>query len=355
MKEAFHGRGVNMINDFVHGGHCGQNGPLQKFDHVQKSSSKNVQNVHSGQKAMVKLYQTLYKAPYYEVGFHDKQHFRRRIVKKNSELLSWVLRLRDKYPLFVLSHGHQNPKDARLLNPDTFITNKLFLDFDGEDLTMVKDEVDRFIHDFETIFKGRLYLQFSGGKGYHVYILLPETLTLSVNEIGLLLKHIKVRFSLEYLDESVIKNPLRLARAPFSYHENGNAVKPMVHDPMPSQGLEPLIKTIQAKAKEIELYKKNQQYVKQENIKNNNLKSEITNWNVVDKVFQAFYETGRHVSGTKHIVCCPFHSDTHPSAFYDDKVFHCSTCGITVGSYRLLTELMGKDKGEALDVIKGFQ
>lgn len=305
--------------------------------------------------SMEQLYNKLYKSPYYEVGFHNEGEFRRRLVKRSDELVKWVCSLRNKYPLFILSHGHSNPKDARGLDTERFLTHKLFLDFDGENLPIVKDEVDRFVTEFQDRFGGRLYVQFSGGKGYHVYILLKRTMHLTVNEISALLNHLKVSFKLEYLDESVISNPLRLARAPLSIHENGNQVEPLVWDPQPSHGLESLINGVRMKVKEDELFRKNALQVKQEKMKANKGKNDIQDWNVVDKIIQGFFETGRHVQGTKHVVCCPFHSDSHPSAFYDDKVFHCSTCGVTVGSYRLLTELMGKGKGEALDIIKGLQ
>jgi hypothetical protein len=306
-------------------------------------------------KSMEDLYQKLYKAPYYEVGFHNNGEFRRRIVKRSDELVRWVCSLRDKYPLFILSHGHATAKDARELSTDKFLTNKLFLDFDGDNLTLVLDEVTRFVTEFQNRFGGRLYCHFSGGKGYHVYILLPQTMHLTVNELSALLNHIKVSFQLEYLDDSVISNPLRLARAPLSIHENGSLVKPVLWDPQPSPGLNTLINGVQMKVQEEEIFRKNALQAKQEKMNRNKGKNDIQNWNVVDKIIQGFFETGRHVQGTKHVVCCPFHSDSHPSAFYDDKVFHCSTCGVTVGSYRLLTELMGKGKGEALEVIKGFQ
>lgn len=330
---------------------------MDQMDKEKNSTSNQKSSKILSMESMNALYGKLYKAPYYEVGFHDNGEFRRRIVKKSIELCRWVTRLKDKYPLFILSHGYNNARDARLLNTETFITNKIFLDFDGEDLEKVKDEVDHFLISFQRRYGGRLYLQFSGGKGYHVYILLPETMELSLNELQVLLKHIKLSFNLQYLDDSVISNPLRLARAPCSYHENGNYVEPLVLDPEPSPGLNMLVKGVRKKAMEDELYKKNMQLVKEEARKNEskNGNDEIKNWNVVDKIVQKYFETGKHVHGTKHIVCCPFHSDSHPSAFYDDKVFHCSACAITVGSYRLLTEYMGKSKGESLDVIKGFQ
>jgi hypothetical protein len=309
---------------------------------------------------MEEVYQTLYKAPYYEVGFENDGQFRRRLVKKNTELVKWVLRLRDKYPLYILSHGHPTPRDARELNNETFITNKIFMDFDGEDLKLVKDEVSRFITEFSLKYGGKPFVNFSGKKGYHVYLLLPETkenIKVSYNALTLLLKHLQYEFNLKYLDESVISNPLRLARAPYTYHQDtGFFVEPLSIETRPSEGLILLLKVLQKKALEEELLKRNNLLAKQKQVlKDSSSDDKIVNWNVTDKVIQHFFETGRHVSGTKYIISCPFHADDHPSAFYDDKLFHCSACGITMGSYRLLTELMGKSKGEALDIIKSFQ
>jgi hypothetical protein len=330
----------------------------EKISALNKSREQKVSTM--SMKAMEEVYQTLYKAPYYEVGFESKGQFRRRLVKKNIELVKWVLGLRDKYPLYILSHGHPTPKDARELNNETFITNKIFMDFDGENLKLVKDEVSRFVDMFSGKYGGKPFVNFSGKKGYHVYLFLPEheeNIKVSSNTITLLLKHLQHEFNLEYLDESVVNGPLRLARAPYTYHQDtGFFVEPLNIETSPSQGLIPLLKVLNKKALEEEVFKKNNLLAKQKQaMASSSNEDKIENWNVTDKIIQSFYETGKHVSGTKHIVCCPFHADDHPSAFYDDKVFHCSACSVTVGSYRLLTELMGKSKAEALGIIKGFQ
>ena len=80
------------------------------------------------------------------------------------------------------------------------------------------------------------------------------------------------------------------------------------------------------------------------------------NWKVMDKVFPELYETGKHVSGSKHIVCCPFHNDNNPSAFYDDTRFHCSSCDAKkLGVWRLLTEYAGYSDKDAMKIIKKAQ
>lgn len=77
-------------------------------------------------------------------------------------------------------------------------------------------------------------------------------------------------------------------------------------------------------------------------------------WFIMDKIFPDLYEHGQQ-NGDKYTVSCPFHDDKHPSAFYTDRVFHCSTCDISMGVWNLLTEHAGYDRGDAMRLIKKYQ
>lgn len=82
--------------------------------------------------------------------------------------------------------------------------------------------------------------------------------------------------------------------------------------------------------------------------------SDIQNWNVMDKVFPMFFESGQ-LSGDRYIVKCPFHNDNHPSAYYSERTFYCSSCEINVGTYDFLMKYVGKSKEETLQIIRSVQ
>ncbi len=249
------------------------------------------------------------------------------------------------------------------------IVNKLVLDFDDE------DNPDKTIHDARKVCQlldrwRYKYLVFTTGKkGLHIHVMVNkmdfDRVHVGIREFW---TAIKDKVGLETLDMKVIKDqPSRITRIPGIKRPDGDPMKlvdvfsadtlddltelsildvdfPMrTHDGTIEQRVRALSKeTPKPKLKNPILLSR---YKKEEEI----------NWAIMDKVFPMFYETGTHQSGNKYKVLCPFHNDHNPSAFYNDKLFHCSTCDISIGVWRFLTEYVGKSKSDALELIKRLQ
>ena len=104
---------------------------------------------------------------------------------------------------------------------------KLFFDFDSpDDTSKAWKETEAFAEKLIEYYRVLPFITFSGGKGYHVYIFLKNTVafpahrTELVKQIyGLLQRKILKGFNFETLDQSVIGDLKRLARVPYSIHE----------------------------------------------------------------------------------------------------------------------------------------
>ena len=104
---------------------------------------------------------------------------------------------------------------------------KLFFDFDSpDDTSKAWKETEAFAEKLIEYYRVLPFITFSGGKGYHVYVFLKNTVAFPIHraefikKVYELLQHKLLKgFNFETLDQSVIGDLKRLARVPFSIHE----------------------------------------------------------------------------------------------------------------------------------------
>jgi len=104
---------------------------------------------------------------------------------------------------------------------------KLFFDFDSkEDTSKAWREAEVFAENLIEYYGVLPFITFSGGKGYHVYIFLKNTVAFPNHRTDLVKKVYELLqrkllkgLELETLDQSVIGDLKRLARIPYSVHE----------------------------------------------------------------------------------------------------------------------------------------
>ncbi len=251
----------------------------------------------------------------------------------------------------------------------TGIVNKMVLDFDDE------ENPDATIADAQKVCKlldrwGYKYLAFTTGKkGIHIHLMVNKMdfdyVKDGIRDFWLAIQD---KVKLTTLDNKVIKDqPSRITRIPGIKRPDGDPMKLIdvfsanvlddldelsileVDFPMRTENgtIEDRVKALSKQAP--------RPVIKNPVLLSRYKKDKIVNWEIMDKVFPLFYETGTHQTGNKYKVLCPFHDDNNPSAFYNEKLFHCSSCDISVGVWRFLTELVGKSKSDALEIIKSFQ
>jgi len=104
---------------------------------------------------------------------------------------------------------------------------KLFFDFDSkEDTSKAWKEAEAFAENLIEYYGVLPFITFSGGKGYHVYVFLKNTVAFP-NHRADLVKKVYERLqrkllkglNFETLDQNVIGDLKRLARVPYSVHE----------------------------------------------------------------------------------------------------------------------------------------
>jgi len=237
-------------------------------------------------------------------------------------------------------------------------------------------KVHKYIKDN---FGGDPTLIFSGAKGSHVYIHFePIKLNNPKNTIVHFVNTLEKVLNLNYMDGAVKGDFSRVSRIPTTQHPKTSLyVHPYKANytyneiiensknrniPFDGLNLEAARSNISNILHQIDLYfEKEKERLKYEQMfKKHVFKSKakpkiITiNWYIMDRIYPTLYETG-FKTGNRWIVKCPFHDDTHPSAVYNKFGFHCSTCNISVGVYRFLTEFAGYTKEEALNLIKQHQ
>jgi hypothetical protein len=275
-------------------------------------------------------------------------------IVENYELLS-----HEELHWYISVNPYQR-KNGRIIKTGTI--NKIVLDFDSDNPDETIQEA-RYMFNFLKN-KGYYPLVFtSGRKGLHIHFLINE-----LENVDYGIKRYFESFNLKTLDQKVISDQsARITRIPGTKHPKGEGVRLVdinsgdtIHDLKEISlsdvvFMKPTVNTLEKFF--VELNKKPpRKPQKKVYLSKYMSKKPIQNWNVVDRIFSEFYETGKHVHGSKHIVSCPFHGiDKNPSAFYTDKLFHCSTCNVSVGSFNLLTRLMGKSKKEAIQIIKEYQ
>jgi len=104
---------------------------------------------------------------------------------------------------------------------------KLFFDFDSkEDTSKAWKEAETFAEKLIEYYRVLPFITFSGGKGYHVYVFLKNTVAFPNHRAELVKKVYELLqrkllkgFKFETLDQSVIGDLKRLARVPYSMHE----------------------------------------------------------------------------------------------------------------------------------------
>jgi predicted transcriptional regulator/energy-coupling factor transporter ATP-binding protein EcfA2 len=176
---------------------------------------------------IIELYNTLYIFPR-EVGDPE-----RRIVNNVSDFIRFILDCtRSNKPAFTAVYAF---RDKEFKDP---IIDRIFLDFDASegDLEDCWDEVREFAK-FLKLAKINPLVVFSGKKGFHIYIFFPEVKLKHPKEsiqkfVALLItrfeseKKVKVR----YLDRKVVGDIRRLARIPYSVHEDTKRFAIIVRD-----------------------------------------------------------------------------------------------------------------------------
>jgi len=148
-------------------------------------------------------------------------HFSRDFIEKPEQLASYVQeRDASKRP----SYMSVQPFSER---NQPFGLEKLFFDFDcEEDIIKAWKEAHKFAETLIQYYRIMPFLTFSGGKGYHVYTFLTETV--SFREWNLkrakrvyetLQRKLLKGLEFETLDSAVLGDIKRLARVPFSRHQ----------------------------------------------------------------------------------------------------------------------------------------
>lgn len=249
------------------------------------------------------------------------------------------------------------------------IVNKMVLDFDSE------DDPDGTIEDAQKVCKlldrwKYKYLVFTTGKkGLHIHLMVnkmeQEYVKEGVRDFWLAIED---KVGLNTLDHKVIKDqPSRITRIPGIKRPDGDPME--LVDVFSADVLNDLdrlsildvdlpMRTVDGRIEERvkALSKPEIRPLPKKPVMFSRYKGDsIENWHVMDKIFPQLYETGKHLGGTKYQVLCPFHNDHNPSAFYNHRIFHCSTCDVSVEAWRFLTELVGKSKDEARQMILDAQ
>jgi predicted transcriptional regulator len=166
--------------------------------------------------ALVELYSTLYTFPR-EVGMPE-----RRMVSSISDFLSFIQECTAKRrPCYAAVYAFE---DHEFKTP---IIDRIFLDFDsqGDSLYEVWDEVVEFTKFLESM-KVKSMILFSGKKGFHIYIFIPPTVLKRPREaLSELVKALVSKFEkakdtkIKFLDWKVVGDVRRLARIPYTVHE----------------------------------------------------------------------------------------------------------------------------------------
>jgi len=174
---------------------------------------KNIQSFHQ---RLSEAYGLLYSFPR-EVGDPS-----RRIVKNLSELFEFILECtKNNKPCYAAVYRF---KDEEFKEPEI---DRIFLDFDAgeESLEDCWIEVREFSEFLESL-KIHPLLVFSGKKGFHLYIFFPEVSLKHPREaiqkfVSLLVARYQAerKKQIKYLDRKVVGDIRRLARIPYTIHE----------------------------------------------------------------------------------------------------------------------------------------
>ena len=291
-----------------------------------------------------------------------------RLVYSGEEIFTRYTRIANlKYP-----HNHYISVNTYTLNNTnnpikTGEISKIVIDLDD------KNNPDATIKDARNLvqfFRGMDYDVIpikTGQKGIHLHLKLSTINHPQIDmDIKSLFQKISNRLNITTMDMGVMADQTaRITRLPGSYHtKTGKACTPIdiysadtiedmdhldITEITFNTGNNTLEKAILQSTQSVTRYKYTQPKSKAYDLIN------TINWDIMDKIFPELYENGLPRGSDKYIVSCPFHDDTHPSAFYTDKLFHCSTCNISVGVWKMLTEHANYDNGDAMRLIKKYQ
>jgi len=317
------------------------------------------------------LYQLLYPQSFYELIRYNprSKRFNRHILARSFKDIKTHADMCNErgFDSYISSYGWDIHPDTHKRGTKDMIVDKIWFDFDTDEPEKLEDvlvEVEKFSRNVEDYFKCKNYIQFSGAKGYHIWVPMANPMRVPQETIIATAEWMIDKWNPEYVCEGTLRNPMRPQRLPYTKNtKSGKECKP--------------ISNIYAKSTNINTIVQRMQYEQQDELNRKLIRSEankivaerlakfqetvntgasvaITNWDVMDKVFEKVYSPGER-KGDKYIVNCPFHDDNNASAFYTDKLFHCSACGISVGSYNFLVKHVGMQKGRALRLIKESQ
>jgi len=174
---------------------------------------KSIRNIHQ---KLSELYGLLYSFPR-EVGDPN-----RKIVRDLNEFFKFILECtKNNKPCYAAVYRF---KDQEFKEPEI---DRVFLDFDAgeESLEDCWIEVKNFAEFLESL-KIHPLIIFSGKKGFHIYIFFPEVSLKHPKEtiqkfISLLISRYQAerKKEIKYLDRKIIGDTRRLARIPYTIHE----------------------------------------------------------------------------------------------------------------------------------------
>ena len=224
----------------------------------------------------------------------------------------------------------------------------LFFDFDDkEQPENAINEGKKFAENLEK--RGLpVYQQLSGSKGMHVFVWIKPIKFEYYREYML-----EYFGDLQYLDHSVLKNKLQLARIPLSINPKSmNKCQPLNDNITFTDKLTEHIlrknKKYSREAKKLEL-KKTLTLLK----RNNDGYDELD----ANALISYYHLDVSKEIGGKYLICCPFHDDKHPSAvLWKNGVFHCSTCNLSLTPYQFVAmkeDLNPADKKKVGAKIRG--
>jgi len=159
---------------------------------------------------VVSLWRRLYRVFPREVGSPQ-----RKVVKDFDELVKFIISTNGKGPVYCSVYGY-------LDESFTPVVDRIFFDFDSPTGKVTEDlwnEVTRFAKELKRL-KATPLVVFSGKKGFHVYVFFPAAFIRHPREtlrrVG---EKLIEKYKLKYADAKIVGDTRRLARVPYTIHE----------------------------------------------------------------------------------------------------------------------------------------
>ena len=186
------------------------------------------------------------------------------------------------------------------------------------------------------------YTQLSGSKGMHIFI---WTELMDLKNYKAIMNKIADIYKLDYIDRSVFKNKLQLARVPTSINpKTMNRCEPLNDEIIFTDTLHDWLKGL-----DDDMEKENQRKtirVKREYDKGLDATALISHYSLDVK----------SDLGERYIIHCPFHNDSNPSAaLWKNGVFHCSTCNLSLTAYQFVAMKEDLNPADTKDVGQKIQ